>query len=135
MPDVLSHVVRPVPCLFLCCAVLCSDDPPYAFATSSLRVGQRKSLHDDIMPEVAEELGPGAQCMVAHPLVLIHFQHTHAHAHAHTHTQTRTHTHTHTHRHMHTCVLTLSPSALTQILLCTHLHITIHLYSHAVQRP
>ena len=113
------------------CAVLCSDDPPDAFATSSLHVDQRKSLHDDIMPEVAEELGPGAQCMVAHPLVLIHFQHTH------THTHTHARTHTHTCAYLRTHMLTLRPDLDTPVHTLAHndSYTYAHLYSHAVQRP
>ena len=44
---------------------MCSADVPDVFGTSSLRASHGDPLHDDIMPEVAEELGPGAEYMAA----------------------------------------------------------------------
>ena len=71
----LHIATRSMTCyLFLLVLVLYSAAPTDVFATSSLHVSQGKPLHDDIMPEVAEELGPGTQCMAAsfHAHVLLH---------------------------------------------------------------
>ena len=65
--------------VFLLMLGLCSSDHPDVFATSSLHVSQGKPLHDDIVPEVAEELGPGRHCMATYHCVLIHLQQTYVH--------------------------------------------------------
>lgn len=65
--------------MFLLVLGLCSSDHPDVFATASLHVSQGKPLHDDIVPEVAEELGPGGHCMATYPCVVIHLQQTYIH--------------------------------------------------------
>lgn len=118
---------------------LCSSDYPNVFATASLHVSQGKPLHDDIMPEVAEELGPGGHCMAAYPCALIHLQQTYCtYRHKQIHSYMLTTLYIRTYIHKYVCIV--YSTCILKRCLCRscismpshtyeqpHMHICLHL--------